>query len=462
MNVTVEELRENCRVRVRRKGRATTFRHLATDSRRLKKDSLFFALQGPQFDGHDFVTQALRHGAVGAVVSKGRRIAAQPQRWLFAVDDPLHALGDTAALWRRHFDIPVIGITGSNGKTTTKEMVAHLLATQLRVLKTEGNFNNLIGLPLTLDRLNRRHQAVVLEMGMSAPGEIARLCEIAAPRIGVITNIARAHLAGLGSLNAVAKAKGEILQGLPTEGLAVLNADDDRVEQLAKRCRVPILRYGFSARADVRAYRFSSHHKQGCHFEVSGLGRRVRIHLNLPGRHNVSNALAAMAVAHYCGIPTESMAKGLRHITIPRGRLQRLTLAGATILNDSYNANPDSVIQSLEVLQSFPRRRRKIAVLGDMLELGRISREAHREVGAAAAQAGVDELIIVGHWASAVAAGAQNGGLRAARIHLCDGTAQAAECVKSLLKRGDVVLLKASRAMKLEEIIKALKRKRAT
>ena len=298
-------------------------------------------------------------------------------------------------------------------------------------------------------------------MGMSAPGEIARLCEIARPQIGAITNIARAHLAGLGSMMAVAKAKGEILQGLSTDGLAILNADDERVEQLATSCRARILRYGFSARADIRGHRFSSHHNKGSSFEVSGLGRRFRVQLTLPGRHNASNALAAIAIAHHCGIPTHSMAKSLRNITIPHGRLQRLDLAGATILNDSYNANPDSVLQSLGILKSYPTRYRKIAVLGDMLELGRISREAHREIGAAAAQAGVAELIAVGHWASAVAAGAQSAGLRAVHIHLCANTDQAAECLETLLRRGDVALFKGSRGMKLEEIIKELKRKRA-
>lgn len=461
MNLSVQEFQKHCELRLRQRGQATHFRQLATDSRQIKKESLFFALQGPQFDGHDFISQAWRGGAAGAVVKKGRRIPKRRGRWLFAVDDPLHALGDAAAAWRNRFDIPVIGITGSNGKTTTKEMVAQLLDLRFRVLKTEGNFNNLIGLPLTLNRLTGRHQVAVLEMGMSAPGEIARLCEIAQPQIGAITNIARAHLEGLGSLTAIASAKGEILPQLAPDGLAVLNADDERVEKLARRSRAPILRYGFGSRADIRGHDFTSDHQKGCAFEVSGLGRRFRIRLKLPGRHNASNALAAIAIAHHCGIPTHLMAKRLRQITIPRGRMQRLRLAGATFLNDAYNANPDSMLQSLNILRSFPKQYRKIAVLGDMLELGRSSRDAHREIGAAAAQTNIQELIAVGEWARAIAAGAKRAGLQARHIHVCDDTTQAAVCLESLLQRGDVILLKASRGMKLEDIIQQLKKNRA-
>jgi len=462
MKLEPEEIAEICRAHIRQRGPDRLFRGLNTDSRRLKRDELFFALSGPHYDGHEFVPKAFRTGASGAVIKKGRRIAAPGARWLFSVTDPLRALGDTAAAWRKRFDIPVIGVTGSNGKTTTREMIAQILATRYHVLKTEKNFNNLIGLPLTLNRLNRRHQVAVLEMGMNIPGEIARLSKIAQPTIGVITNIARAHLAGLGSLAAVRKAKAEILPHLPADGLAVLNADDPRVLSLAAKSRAQVVTFGFGPDADVRGRHFKTVGTQGSSFEVSGAGHRFQIRLSLPGQHNASNALAAIAVGHHLGIASSRMGRALRQVQLPAGRMEEIRLKGGTlILNDSYNANPDSVLQALRTLTTFPNSRRKVVVLGDMLELGRFSRKSHREIGQAAVKAGCQELFAVGQWADEILAGAKQAGLAARRQHRCQDSAEAGKLLQDHIEAGDLILLKASRGVGLERVLNYLKRKAA-
>lgn len=462
MRMAPEDIILACDARVRQKGRADVFLAFATDSRHAHRGDLFFALKGPHFDGHAYVKQAFRKGAVGAVVEKGRRIDTLRGRWVFAVNDSLRALGDAAAQWRQRHPIAVIGITGSNGKTTTKEMISQVLETRFRVLKTQGNFNNLVGLPLTLGRLKARHEIAVLEMGMNQPGEIDRLAAIAHPQVGVITSVARAHLEGLGSLRAVARAKGELLSRLPREGLAILNADDPRVLQLSSKSRAPVLTYGFSADADIRARKLKTNDLLRTCFEVR-LGKKMRkIQLELLGRHNANNALAALAVGQHFQVPITKMIRALKKVTLPSGRMQRISLPGRIlVIHDAYNANPDSVLQALETFAKLPQQRRKVLVLGDMLELGAQSQRLHREVGEAAARAGIQKLVAVGERAEDLLAGAKRGGLSSAQTHLCHDAREAGILLHEHLQCGDLVLLKGSRGVHLERALNHITRKRA-
>lgn len=459
MKVSPDQIMRVCNATTRSMGRSTFFSAITTDSRKVRKGDLFFALTGPRFDGHNFVTQAYQKGASGAVVCKGRRVRGRKGRWLFAVDDTLWALGSTAADWRRQFTIPVIGITGSNGKTTTKEWIANVLATRYRVLKNEGNYNNLIGLPLSVARLTRRHQIAVFEMGMNAPGEIDRLAEIAAPEVGVITNIARAHLEGLYSLAGVARAKGELIARLPKKGCAILNADDERVMKLARKTQASILTYGFSRRALVRGTLLKKDPLRGISMHVQLPKKSFLIRLDLPGKHNASNALAAIAVGHHFQISPTAIARSLRRAGSLWGRMERIELpSGAIVLNDSYNANPDSVLKALETLARINRRYRKLALLGDMLELGSYDSKTHREIGRAAAHAGISELFAIGERAADILRGAEQAGLPRPRRHFCPNLQAASLALRERLKKKDLLLVKGSREMKLETVIMELRK----
>jgi len=330
-----------------------------------------------------------------------------------------------------------------------------VLAQQFTVLKTEKNFNNLVGLPWTLFRLQPRHQYAVLELGMNAPGEIDRLGSIAEPQVGVITNIARAHLEGLGSLARVAKAKGELLYHLKPEGLAVLNADDPRVLALRRKTKARVVTYGFSREAALRGQDFKNDGFKGCRFKVRLRGRFYPFQLSLAGRHNAVNALAAIAVGREYGIRPQQMQQALRQITLPQGRLDRHRLAGGTLLiNDSYNANPDSMHAALNLIKEQKHSGRKILVLGDMLELGPASIRFHREIGAAAVAAGADQLIAVGQNAKHLVSGAKNAGMKANEIHCSPSAKQAGKILQEIVQPGDLIFLKGSRGIHLEETLK--------
>ncbi len=456
--MTPQQVMDSCNATLRHRGKTEHFKALATDSRHLRTGALFFALQGPHFDGHNFVGPALRRGATGAIIRKGKRSPQKRKGWIFSVEDPLTALGDVAGYWRRQFSLPVVGITGSNGKTTTKEWIAAILATRYHVLKTEGNFNNLIGLPLTVARLNRRHQIAVLEMGMNVPGEIDRLAVIAAPEIGIITNIGRAHLEGLTSLAGVARAKGELIQRLPTNGLAVLNADDERTLKLARRSPAPVLTFGFSSRAHIKGKILTSDPLSGTLLRVKTPKKEFRVRLNLPGRHNAANALAAIAVGYHFHISPTAMTRALRQTKSLWGRMERINLPnGAIVLNDSYNANPDSMLRAFETLKKINPRYRKFLLLGDMLEIGKQDAAVHREIGRAAARAGIAELVVLGNRATDILAGAERAGLPRKRQHLCTTHREVTRTLRSRLKKNDLLLIKGSRGMKLETIIQDLK-----
>ena len=443
---------------------------LATDSRDVHPGDLFVALAGERYDGHEFVEAAVRQGALGAIVlgrpgdpplvrskSTGHESAGQPPL-LLGVADTLLAYQQLAAYHRSRFDIPIVAVTGSNGKTTTKDMAAAILAERGTVLKTEGNLNNRIGVPRTLLRLTDRHEAAVIELGVDQVGQTTRLCEIVRPTIGLITNIGPDHLEFFGNLEASAQSKAEMLDLMSPEGAVVLNADDAYFGYLAARARCRVLSFGFSAAAQVRAADVVSDVEAGMAFQLVLPGRTRHPHVVLPvhGVHNLSNALAAAAVGHLLGMTGAAIARGLAKFTPATMRSQVSRVSGVTIINDCYNANPASMKAAIDLLVELGAGHRTVAVLGDMLELGTDSPTLHREVGAYLTRKGVASLIAVGELGRGLAAGAGDAGLSPEQIREVPDAGQAARAVKALVREGDVVLVKASRRMQLEQVVEQL------
>jgi UDP-N-acetylmuramoyl-tripeptide--D-alanyl-D-alanine ligase len=437
---------------------------VSTDSRALQAGDLFVALKGERHDGHQYLAEVFGKGAAAAIVQEGSEEPNPDFRNLIEVPDTLRALGDLARFWRRRFPIPVVAVTGSNGKTTAKDMTAAVLSARYRVLKTEGNFNNLIGLPLTLFRLTPEHEMAVVEMGMNRMGEIARLAEIAEPGVGVVTTVARAHLEGLGGLANVARAKGELIARLPEGGLAVLNADASGGGRFAAafarsaRARgAKSVTCGLSKRADYRAFRVKAEGLKGVRFAARVGGKTVPFVLGVPGRHNVANALAAIAVGDRFGVPASKMRSALARFHAGSKRMEVVRLPkGIDVVNDCYNANPDSTEASLQFLKDMGPRRRRVAVLGEMLELGRWTEACHREVGGAAARAGVKLLVAVGPHAGDLVKGARREGLAPSASFSFPKVEESLPLIRSLLRPKDVVLVKGSRGMKMERVTEAL------
>lgn len=426
---------------------------VSTDSRTTKPGELFIPLRGPNFDGHDFLTLAVRSGA-GACLSEDV-VNGLPVP-VVVVDDTLKALGDLAAEVRNKFYGAVVGITGSSGKTTTKEMLAGILALTGPGLLTQGNFNNLIGLPLTLFRNRDECEWMVLEMGMSARGEIARLCEIASPSIGIVTNIGLAHLETLHGIEGVARAKGELFEALPEEGFAIVNADDEYVVNLPVANNVCRVMYGCHVDAEIRGESIIAR-GSGVTFRLITPEGNWPVQLKIAGRHNVSNALAAAAAAHVMGIDGRTIVRGLEHFQPCCGRMETISLGcDVLLLEDSYNANPLSVNAALLTLSEMNGMGRHIAVLGDMLELGEKSTELHREVGCKAA-ALVDILLVLGEMKDAVAEGFIETGKNAKTLHLVQNHDEAIAILRDMIQPGDRLLIKGSRGMRMEKISKALR-----
>jgi UDP-N-acetylmuramoyl-tripeptide--D-alanyl-D-alanine ligase len=446
-----------------RRARAPGIRRLCTDSREVRAGDLFIALQGERFDGHEFVPDALRRHAVGAVVQSQYRLPRDkpgrgPAPLLIGVGDPLTAFQQLASHHRSRFGIPVVAVTGSNGKTTTKDMVAAVLAERWRTLKTEGNLNNRIGVPMTLLRLMPRHEAAVIEMGVDAKGQTARLCETARPTVGIITNIGPDHLEFFGTLDASADAKGELLDHLPEDGAAVLNADDAYFTYLASRARCRVVSFGFSKTAQVRGEPVAEAGGRGAGLRLwlPGQSQPSVAHLLIQGRHNLANALAAAAVGYVLGMSGAAIARGLARFRPADMRSQVVQRKGITIINDCYNANPASMKAALDLLKEVGNGHRTVAVLGDMLELGPAATELHREVGAHAAARGLACLVACGGLGQGIAEGARAAGMSAAQVREAHDAAEAAAFVKSIIRAGDVVLVKGSRGMKMERVVDAL------
>lgn len=437
---------------------------VSIDTRTLRPGDLFVAVKGPRFDGHDFVAQALEQGASGAIVSRPefqvREGAWRPlleRHFLTLVDDPLTALQGLATWHRTRFDLPLIGVTGSNGKTTTKEMIAAILSQRGPVLKTEGNLNNHLGLPLSLLRLDASHRAAVLEMGISLKGEMRRLCEIARPTIGLITNIGPAHLEFLGSIEGVAEEKGSLFEAVRPDGTAIINLNDPHLAPWEKRLSVKWT-FALDAPADVTATEIRPEGADiGFLLTLRRTGEGGRIHLATSGRHQVANALGAAAVACALGYRLEEIREGLAAFRPVALRAEVLEAEGKKILLDAYNANPASMKAAIEMLAAFPRTEggssRKVALLGDMLELGAFSEAAHRGVGAAAAQNGIDLLIAVGQWAGAMAEGARQAGMAGEKVSAYADLPSLQKEFLSSVRKGDLLLIKGSRGMRMETVL---------
>lgn len=453
MEVTGARLLAGTMPRGHRKG----FRRLCTDSRQIRRGDLFIALSGERFDGRVFVESAIRKGAAGALVDRPSwpKASAKP---VFGVADTLAAFQQLASHHRSRFAIPLVAVTGSNGKTTTKDMTACVLAERGAVLKTEGNLNNRIGVPQTLLNLTARHQAAVVEMGVDRQGQTARLCEIARPTIGTITNIGPDHLEFFGSLDASAHAKAELLDWIPADGAVVLNADDAYFDYLASRARCRVVSFGLSPRAQVRAVEIVPEARRGTSFRLV-LPERVRgtkVLVPVYGTHNLLNALAAAAVGFLLDMSGTAIARGLAGFKPAVMRSQITHWGGVTIINDCYNANPASMKAAVALLAEMGGGRRTVAALGDMLELGPSSGDLHREVGAHLAGQGIARLVACGPLARGIAAGAAQAGMASQRIQEAPDSAAGAAIVKALVREGDVLLVKGSRGMQMERIIERL------
>lgn len=468
--LTVEELREVISTKIVAGAGAgwmkQPVRQISLDSRSIRSGDLFLAMKGERFDGHDFVGAALSRGAAGAIVHDSYdagplAIQPNPKRmapFILGVRDPLFAYQQLATHHRSRFDIPVVAVTGSNGKTTTKEMVASVMAHRWRVLKTEGNLNNRIGVPQTLFRLNGRHEGAVIEMGVDHAGQTIRLCEIVRPTIGVITNIGPDHLEFFGSMEGSAQSKAELLDLLPSDGTVVLNADDPYYDYLVARAICRVVSFGFSSKADVRATDVKSDGRNGTIFrlQLPGKVRHTIVRIHVQGDHNVTNALAAAAVGAVLGLPGAVIAQGLSRFRPAAMRSQVFVSHGVTVINDCYNANPASMKAAVQLLVQRGAGRKKIAVLGDMLELGVNAVPLHEDVGMFVSQQGIDQLVACGTLGRSLAEGAERAGLDRRNIVLASDAAVAATVVKSIAKPGAVVLVKASRGMKLEQVAQAL------
>jgi UDP-N-acetylmuramoyl-tripeptide--D-alanyl-D-alanine ligase len=430
---------------------------IVTDSRRAQPGSVFFALRGDRFDGHDFVRDAVAKGAKLAVVSKRHclKLSGMP---LLIVDEPLRAYQSVAAYWRRCQPAEVIGITGSVGKTSAKELVASVLSRRFYVLANEGSLNNEIGLPATLLRLRSHHQWAVLEMGGAfRMGEIAELADICLPRLGIVTNVSVVHLERMKTIENIARNKSELVEALPPDGLAVLNADDPLVTPMAARSKAPVVTYGMARTAQYRVVGAESLGLRGTRVSVEGPCLRIKdVVMPHLGVHVGYHAALAVAVAHRLGLSADEIVEGLMDpSTVVRARV--IPIAGFTVIDDSYNSSPLSALSALEVLRKVPGRH--IAVLGDMLELGSYEERGHREVGEAAARC-VDVLIAVGPRSRVTAAAAQAAG--DLEVHVVEGVEQAFDLLAKVLQPGDTVLVKGSHAVGLSAVVDRLLSERGT
>jgi UDP-N-acetylmuramoyl-tripeptide--D-alanyl-D-alanine ligase len=439
----------------------TAITRICVDSRQAQAGDLFFALAGERFDAHNFLGEVARRG-VAAVVAERAKLPADFQGCaVILVDSTRAALGRLGARYRRDFFLPVIAVAGSNGKTTTKELIASVLRQKMAILWSEASFNNEIGVPLTLLKLDHTHQAAVLEAGTNHPGELAPLLGMMTPLLGVITNIGREHLEFFGDLPGVAEEEGATAAALPPEGALFVNGDNDWTETIVRRCKARVVRVGFgeandwvarNIRVDDSGVTFSLQCPQA---DLNGDYR-----IKLLGRHQVANALFALAVGAELGLERKAIAHGLSICAPAKMRLQLCKPGGIHVLDDAYNANADSMMAALQTLSDLPCTGRRVAVLGDMAELGESSRAAHAEVGQRAAESRLDQLFTVGQQAGEIATAARRGGLRT--VVEIPEVETAVRAVQEFARPGDVVLIKASRAMRLERITEALRTKLKT
>ena len=461
MDWSIEELARAAGGTIVQHGAALRVGDICTDSRRVERNGVFVALRGEVHDGHAFVPEAARRGSGCVIVQENVALAREVA--VIRVRDTLRALGDVAHFHRRRLAPRVLAITGSNGKTTTKEMLFSILQRARlddrplcgRVLKTEGNYNNLVGLPLTLLRLRRRERAAVVELGTNRPGEIRRLTAIAEPDVAVITSVGPAHLSGLKTVAGVAREKGAIFRGLGAYGTAVVNLDDARVVRQSRAFRGRVVTYGTGG------------HVRGEDPEMLAGGRlrfslcvgrlREPVRLRLCGLHNVRNAVGAAAMAHAFGVDVTAIRKGLEAVRPVSMRMEVERWRGIGIINDAYNANPASMEAALAALRAIPARGRRVAVLGDMLEMGENEDACHRELGETAARSGLDALYVLGRFACEIRRGAVDAGLEPSAVRVARGHQSLGHELRDVLRKGDWVLVKGSRGAAMEQVLAAMK-----
>jgi UDP-N-acetylmuramoyl-tripeptide--D-alanyl-D-alanine ligase len=424
---------------------------VSIDSRAIKEGDIFICIRGERFDGHDFIPEAIKNGAAAICFCRDKAVISGSKipRNAIAVRNTITALSGLARYHRKRFSIPLVGITGTNGKTTAKEMLASILSSKYKVLKNQGTQNNIIGLSLALLRLDTSHEIAVLELGTNHFGEIAELCRISAPTVGLITNIGPAHLEFFGDENGVLREKWELIKRLAFPRIGILNVDDIRLkEKLSRAAGVNFFTFGLAHKADFMAERILQKDRK-----ISFYIKNYPIELKTVSEVNVYNALSAYAAARIFSIDANDIMNKLKHFQFPKARFQRKRINGFYVIDDAYNANPASMRNAIDAFSNLRTHGRKIAVIGDMLELGQKAGELHRQAGVALGESSIDMLIGVGrlsHLACDVAL--EQAGLNHKVIYKCDTADQARDILLSLLKKGDFVLLKGSRAMRLEEI----------
>jgi UDP-N-acetylmuramoyl-tripeptide--D-alanyl-D-alanine ligase len=440
----------------------TCFSGFNSDSRTVQRGELFWALKGDRFDGHDFASRAVMQGASGMVVQKGFPASLKnvPPIAVIAVDDTLRALGDLAAWWRRQHVAKVAAITGSSGKTTAKEMTAAILQMGNKTLKNPGNHNNLIGLPVTLLKLEKTHQRAVLEMGMNHKGEIARLTEISNPDVAVILNVGMAHLEGLGNINGVAEAKTEMIEKLSPEAKIILNGDDEILMKHAARFGREFVTFGLNKGNDIQGINIRRYGSEGMRFDLIFDDNSRPITLGVSGVHNVKNALAAAAIGLSLGEPMEHIVKGLGSFSGIKGRFQSIPLQkGILLIDDTYNANPSALEAALHSAAPMVKKDGRFFVgLGDMLELGEAAPSAHREAGRKIAGSGASWLFAMGIHAEDVKEGAIAAGMPSNRVIISKTHDGLTTKIIQEIKSKDMIFLKGSRMMQFEKVSKGLQR----
>lgn len=442
---------------------------LATDTRIAEPGSVFVAFVGEHVDGHDFLEQAVAAGARALIVtrdapaiSEAVEVARKRGVAVVRVTDALEAVQTLAMRHRERLFAPVVGVTGSTGKTTTKEMIKAVLGTRFKVVATEGNQNNELGVPLTMLQAGADTDVLVVEMAMRGRGQIARLCEIARPSMGLVTNVGVTHVEVVGSVEAIADAKGELVEAIPEDGTVYLNGDDAGSAGLAAKARATVVRYGTCETCQIRARDITVDEESHPTFTLlTGVGQ-IEVTLPIPGRHNVYNALAAAAIGLDLNLGLEDIAAGLRRMEATPMRMQLFVSAsGVHVINDAYNANPTSMRAAVDTLSEYRAEGARVAVLGDMAELGSLAELAHFRLGEEVAHAGIDTLVTVGARARRIGEGAIAEGMPPDRVRMCASAEEASEVLDDLLSPGDVVLVKASRVMGLERVVDGIVEPRA-
>jgi len=437
-------------------------RGLSTDSRKMVPGHIFLALRGERYDGHNFLAQAVDAGAAGVITEPNIAIPEELQTnnlVVIAVPSTLKALGDLALWWRRQWGGRVIAITGSNGKSTTKEMAASILSLKANTAKSPGNFNNLIGLPLAILSLEEDDKMAVLEMGMNRPGEIARLTQIAEPDIGLITNVARAHLEGLDDLNGVVKAKGELLKAMNRDSSAILNGDNEFSARLASTFQGPTVTFGLGKTNQVRAGNIRRIGDCTQTFTIYADSEPVQVRINLPGIHNVFNALGGAAIARCLSISKELIARGLEGFRPLKGRFQIIDLKrGIKIIDDTYNSNPSSLKAALQTIRELRVKDQGLVVgLGEMMELGKEASRCHFDAGQLIAGMGARYLVVMGEHGHQVIEGACKGGIDTRQTYLATNHAEMSDAIAGNTREGDIVFLKGSRKVALDKVVEVIK-----